>query len=64
VNTPAAVIAKLSAACANAAQDDAYVNAAKASAQPPDYFADAAAFSQRLKRDIASKTRVLARVVK
>jgi tripartite-type tricarboxylate transporter receptor subunit TctC len=64
MNTPASVIARLSAACAGAALDDTYVNAAKASAQPADYFADAAAFSLRLKRDIDSKARVLARVVK
>jgi tripartite-type tricarboxylate transporter receptor subunit TctC len=62
--TPAPVIAKLTAACAGAAQDDTYAHAAKASAQPPDYFADAATFSQRLKHDIERKARVLARVVK
>jgi tripartite-type tricarboxylate transporter receptor subunit TctC len=62
--TPAPVIAKLAVSCAGAAQDDTYVNAARASAQPADYFADATAFSKRLKRDIDSKTRVLARVLK
>jgi tripartite-type tricarboxylate transporter receptor subunit TctC len=62
--TPAAVIGRLAAACAGAAQDDAYVNAARATGQPSDYFADAAMFSQRLERDIARKTRVLARVMK
>jgi tripartite-type tricarboxylate transporter receptor subunit TctC len=62
--TPAAVVARLAAACAGAAQDDTYVNAARATGQPADYFADAAAFSLRLKRDIASKARVLARVMK
>jgi hypothetical protein len=35
-----------------------------AAAQPADYFGDEAAFSQRLKRDIESKARVLARVTK
>jgi tripartite-type tricarboxylate transporter receptor subunit TctC len=62
--TPAPVIARLTAACAEAAQDDTYANAARGSAQPADYFADAAAFSQRLKRDIEGKARVLARVAK
>jgi tripartite-type tricarboxylate transporter receptor subunit TctC len=64
VSTPAPVIAKLTAACAGAAQDDTYANAARAAAQPADYFGDAAAFSQRLKRDIEGKARVLARVAK
>jgi tripartite-type tricarboxylate transporter receptor subunit TctC len=64
LGTPAPVIGRLAAACAGAAQDDAYVNAAKASAQPAAYFADAATFSLRLKRDIEGKTRVLARVMK
>jgi tripartite-type tricarboxylate transporter receptor subunit TctC len=62
--TPAPVMAKLTAACAEAARDDTYANAARAAAQPADYFGDAAAFSQRLKRDIESKARVLARVAK
>lgn len=64
VSTPAPVMARLTAACAEAAQDDTYANAARAAAQPADYFGDAAAFSQRLKRDIESKARVLARVAK
>jgi tripartite-type tricarboxylate transporter receptor subunit TctC len=64
LGTPAPVIGRLAAACAGAAQDDAYVNAAKASAQPAAYFADAATFSLRLKRDIESKARVLTRVMK
>ncbi len=64
VSTPAPVIARLAAACTEAAQDDTYANAARTAAQPADYFADAAAFSQRLKRDIESKARVLARVAK
>lgn len=64
VSTPAPIMARLAAACAGAAQDDTYANAAKAAAQPADYFGDAAAFSQRLKRDIESKARVLARVTK
>src|SRR5579871_6017903 len=36
--TPAPVMAKLTVACAEAAQDDTYANAARAAAQPADYF--------------------------
>jgi tripartite-type tricarboxylate transporter receptor subunit TctC len=62
--TPAPILARLTAACAEAAQDDTYANAARAAAQPTDYFGDAVAFSQRLKRDSESKARVLTRVAK
>ena len=62
--TPAAVVAKLAAACADAAKDEIYVKAANAAAQPADYYADAATLGQRLERDIDNKSRVLARIVK
>lgn len=60
--TPAPVLARLSSACAEAAKDDVYVTTAKRAGQPDDYYTDAAAFRQRLARDIESKARVLARV--
>jgi tripartite-type tricarboxylate transporter receptor subunit TctC len=62
--TPAHVVTKLAAACAAAAKNDAYVNAAKNAAQPADYYADAATLRQRLDRDVEGKARVLARVSK
>jgi tripartite-type tricarboxylate transporter receptor subunit TctC len=62
--TPASVVARLATACAGAAKDDTYANAAKNAAQPADYYADAATFQQRLNRDIEGKARVLARVTK
>jgi len=64
VSTPAAVVAKLGTACAGAAKDGSYANAARNAAQPADYYADAATLAQRLKRDIDGKARVLARVAK
>ena len=60
--TPAAILAKLAAACAGSAKDDSYATTAMRAAQPADYYADAAAFRERLLRDIATKQRVLARV--
>jgi tripartite-type tricarboxylate transporter receptor subunit TctC len=60
--TPAPVIAKLANACAGAAKDEAYATTAKRAAQPDDYYSDAAAFSQRLKRDVERKAAVLKRV--
>jgi tripartite-type tricarboxylate transporter receptor subunit TctC len=60
--TPAPIMRKLTQACADAAQDDAYATVAKRAGQPADYYADAKAFQQRLTRDIESKARVLARV--
>jgi tripartite-type tricarboxylate transporter receptor subunit TctC len=62
--TPAPILVKLEKACAEAAKDDVYANAARNAAQPADYYADADAFRQRLKRDIESKARVLAKVAK
>jgi tripartite-type tricarboxylate transporter receptor subunit TctC len=60
--TPASVLAKLASACAGAAKDDFYDTTARRAAQPADYYADAAAFRQRLQRDIETKARVLTRV--
>ena len=62
--TPVAVVNRLAAACAAAAKDDMYANAARDAAQPTDYYADAATLSQRLKRDIDAKARVFARIAK
>jgi tripartite-type tricarboxylate transporter receptor subunit TctC len=60
--TPAPLVGKLAAACTGAAKDEIYATTAKRAGQPDDYFDDAAAFRQRLGRDIASKARVLARL--
>jgi len=60
--TPVPIIGKLANACAGAARDEAYAATAKRAAQPDDYYGDAAAFSQRLKRDIERKAAVLTRV--
>ncbi len=63
-STPAPVVAKLAEACAAAAKDGGYATVAKGAAQPPDYFADAATFRQRLQRDIERKADVIKRVKK
>ena len=60
--TPAPIVAKLAAACADAAKDQVYATIAKRAGQPDDYYADAGAFAQRLARDIDNKARVLARL--
>jgi tripartite-type tricarboxylate transporter receptor subunit TctC len=60
--TPQPILSKLSAACAEAANYDLYATTAKRAGQPDDYYADAAAFRQRLARDIESKARVLSRL--
>ena len=60
--TPQPILSKLSSACAEAAKDDLYATTAKRAGQPDDYYADAAAFRQRLARDIESKARVLSRL--
>jgi tripartite-type tricarboxylate transporter receptor subunit TctC len=62
--TPAPVIAKLADACAAAAKDVSYATAAQGAAQPPDYYADAGVFRQRLQRDIERKAEVIKRVKK
>ena len=64
VGTPAAVVNRLATACAAAAKDEMYANAARDAAQPADYYADAATLAQRLKRDIDAKARVFARIPK
>jgi len=56
------VVAKLTRACEGAAKDDAYKTTAERAAQPPDYYADAALFKQRLERDIERKAAVLSRL--
>jgi tripartite-type tricarboxylate transporter receptor subunit TctC len=63
-NTPVAVVNRLATACAAAAKDDMYANAARDAAQPTDYYADAATLSQRLRRDIDAKARVFVRISK
>jgi tripartite-type tricarboxylate transporter receptor subunit TctC len=60
--TPAAILAKLAHACAGSAKDESYKTTATRAAQPDDYYADAAGFRERLKRDIEIKQRVLGRV--
>jgi tripartite-type tricarboxylate transporter receptor subunit TctC len=60
--TPQPILSKLSSACAEAAKNDMYATTAKRAGQPDDYYADAAAFRQRLARDIESKARVLSRL--
>jgi tripartite-type tricarboxylate transporter receptor subunit TctC len=62
--TPGPIIAKLAEACAAAAKDVSYANAAQGAAQPPDYYADGAVFKQRLQRDIERKAEVIRRVKK
>jgi tripartite-type tricarboxylate transporter receptor subunit TctC len=64
VGTPAPVVARLAKACAGAAKDDMYANAARDAAQPADYYADAATLAQRVNRDIEAKARVFARIAK
>jgi hypothetical protein len=60
--TPAGIIDKLAGACAGAARDEAYETVAKRAAQPPDFYADADVFKERLDRDIERKAAVLTRV--
>jgi tripartite-type tricarboxylate transporter receptor subunit TctC len=62
--TPPAVVARLAQACAGAAKDTGYATVAKGAAQPPDYYADARTFQQRLQRDIERKADVIKRVKK
>jgi tripartite-type tricarboxylate transporter receptor subunit TctC len=60
--TPAAVVAKLEAACAGAAKDEAYAGTAQRGGQPPNYYADRTMFGARLDRDIEAKRRLIARM--
>jgi tripartite-type tricarboxylate transporter receptor subunit TctC len=64
IGTPAPVVARLAKACAAAAKDGMYANAARHAAQPSDYYADATTLAERLKRDIDAKARVFARIKK
>ena len=60
--TPLEIVAKLEAACAGAAKDEVYANAAKRGGQPPNYYAGRATFGARLDRDIEAKRRLIARM--
>jgi tripartite-type tricarboxylate transporter receptor subunit TctC len=60
--TPPAIITKLEEACAGAAKDEAYLTAAKAAAQPKNYYADRATFARQLQHDVEVKRRLLARL--
>jgi tripartite-type tricarboxylate transporter receptor subunit TctC len=60
--TPRRILTKLGRACAGAAKDESYATAAKRAAQPDDYYADAASFRQRLRRDTERKAEVLKRI--
>ena len=59
LDTPKDIVAKLATACEGAAQDGAYVAAAKRAAQPTRYFADAATFRKNLQADAAEKKKVI-----
>jgi tripartite-type tricarboxylate transporter receptor subunit TctC len=59
---PAAVRETLASACAGAAAEESYAEAARRSFQPPDYYADTATFARALRRDIADKARLLASI--
>ncbi len=56
---PDEVARKLSDACIGVLNSDAYRNVAKATFQPPDYFADNAGFAHNLALDIAEKARLV-----
>jgi tripartite-type tricarboxylate transporter receptor subunit TctC len=58
--TPQPILSKLSSACAEAAKNDMYATTAKRAGQPDDYYADAAAFRQRLARHREQGARVVA----
>jgi tripartite-type tricarboxylate transporter receptor subunit TctC len=60
--TPLEIVAKLEAACAGAAKDEVYANAANRGGQPPNYYADRTTFGARLDRDIEAKRRLIARM--
>lgn len=57
--TPADRIARIEAACAAAAQTDAYRTAARSASQPTNFFLNAADFGRRLQQDIEQKAEVL-----
>ena len=60
--TPAPILSTLATACEFSAKSETYAGVAKRAAQPTEYYANAAAFSARLKRDIEAKARVLPRI--
>lgn len=57
--TPQAVLARLDAACAGAAAEEVYRDAARRGFQPEHPYADQAGFAAALARDIAEKARLL-----
>ncbi len=57
--TPDERIARIEAACAVAAQGEAYRTAARTGSQPPTYFLNRADFARRLQQDIDDKAVVL-----
>lgn len=57
--TPADRIARIEAACAAAAQTDAYRTAARSASQPTNFFLNAADFGRRLQQDIEQKAVLL-----
>jgi tripartite-type tricarboxylate transporter receptor subunit TctC len=61
-DTPVPVLAKLSQACAEAAKSEDYATIAKRQGQPANYYDDALAMRERLRRDIETKARVLSRL--
>ncbi len=60
--TPQDIIGKLETACAAAAKDEAYVTASARAAQPLNNYATREVFAERLKKDIESKRRLIARM--
>jgi tripartite-type tricarboxylate transporter receptor subunit TctC len=56
---PADVKTKLREACNTALHSDAYLRIAKATAQPPDYYADGPAFAASIAQDVEDKRRLL-----
>ncbi len=58
-NTPEDRIAKIEAACAVAAQSDAYRAAARTGSQPSNYFLNRADFTRRLQQDVEQKAGIL-----
>jgi tripartite-type tricarboxylate transporter receptor subunit TctC len=59
---PADVKRKLDDGCRAAAQSDAFKRIAKTHLQPDDYYADSAAFTNSIERDVAEKRRLLTSV--
>jgi tripartite-type tricarboxylate transporter receptor subunit TctC len=56
---PADIKAKLGEACNAAVHSDAFLRIAKATFQPPDYYADGAAFTASIEQDVVEKRRLL-----